>query len=64
MSVIYVFNICWAIAFTSCSFYCIVLFTFLVNAVIVAVTIKNFLKCIDIGKLPITVVMQKKLISF
>lgn len=58
------FNICWAIAFTSCSFFYIVLFTFLVNAVIVAVTIKNFLKCIGIGKLPITGVMQKKLLSF
>lgn len=58
------FNICWVIAFTSCSFSYIVLFTCLVNAFIVAVNIKNFSESIDIGKLPLTVVIQKKLHSF
>lgn len=44
MSII-LFIVSWAVTFTFCSFIHIVLFTFLVNAFIVALAIKNFLKC-------------------
>lgn len=63
MSVI-LFIISWAVAFTVCSFIHIILFIFLVNALIVALAIRNFLKCAGIGKLLFTVNIQKKLHSF
>lgn len=63
MSVI-IFIISWAVTFTFCSFINIILFTFLVNAFIVALAIKNFLKCVGTGKLPFTVNIQKKFHSF
>lgn len=51
-------------SFYSLSFIHIILFIFLVNALIVALAIRNFLKCAGIGKLLFTVNIQKKLHSF
>lgn len=62
LNVYNIFIVSRTVAFTFCSFIHS-LFTFLVNAFIVAVAIKNFLKCVGIGKLPFTVNIQKKLHS-
>lgn len=64
LNVYNIFIISWAVAFTCFSSIHIVIFTFLVNAFIVAVAIKNFLKCVGFGKLPFTMNIQKKLHSF